>query len=281
MEPGSLRVGEVAAGAGVHRETLRYYERRGLIFRPRPVEPPGIARTPLGPWSACVSSNGRKASGSPCVRSGTWPGSPTITSGDAPPPSPRPRRGEDARDRRQDPPPQSDAAPAAGDQRVPVPWRLSDCARGGRKKGDTMTDQSFECRLDRLDGTEQARYAALRAVMSRQWRRHATFPTATPYVSGLTPRSSGRLRSGSASSVDAAHAFARHSSGPKGTRCGCALTGGPGVEGFLPASCRQTPERVSAPALASRRLDEGDLRWRQRAAPPARRLQAVRGGRPR
>ena len=29
-----MRVGEVAARAGVHRETLRYYERRGLIPRP-------------------------------------------------------------------------------------------------------------------------------------------------------------------------------------------------------------------------------------------------------
>ena len=31
---GGLRVGEVAAAAGVHVETLRYYERRGLIERP-------------------------------------------------------------------------------------------------------------------------------------------------------------------------------------------------------------------------------------------------------
>ncbi len=34
MERVPLRVGEVAAGAGVHRETLRYYERRGLIPPP-------------------------------------------------------------------------------------------------------------------------------------------------------------------------------------------------------------------------------------------------------
>ena len=34
MEPRALRVGEVAARAGVHRETLRYYERRGLIPAP-------------------------------------------------------------------------------------------------------------------------------------------------------------------------------------------------------------------------------------------------------
>jgi len=30
----SLRVGEVAKAAGVHRETLRYYERRGLLDSP-------------------------------------------------------------------------------------------------------------------------------------------------------------------------------------------------------------------------------------------------------
>ena len=35
----SLRVGEVAAAAGVNRETLRYYERRGLI--PVPDRSPG------------------------------------------------------------------------------------------------------------------------------------------------------------------------------------------------------------------------------------------------
>jgi MerR family copper efflux transcriptional regulator len=34
MERVPLRVGEVAAQAGVHRETLRYYERRGLIPAP-------------------------------------------------------------------------------------------------------------------------------------------------------------------------------------------------------------------------------------------------------
>ena len=31
---GELRVGQVAAAAGVHLETLRYYERRGLLARP-------------------------------------------------------------------------------------------------------------------------------------------------------------------------------------------------------------------------------------------------------
>jgi len=40
-----MRVGEVAAGAGVHRETLRYYERRGLIVRP-PRAPSGYRRYP-------------------------------------------------------------------------------------------------------------------------------------------------------------------------------------------------------------------------------------------
>ena len=34
MEPVRLRAGEVAARAGVHRETLRYYERRGLLPAP-------------------------------------------------------------------------------------------------------------------------------------------------------------------------------------------------------------------------------------------------------
>jgi len=34
MERMALRAGEVAARAGVHRETLRYYERRGLIPPP-------------------------------------------------------------------------------------------------------------------------------------------------------------------------------------------------------------------------------------------------------
>ena len=34
MERPSLRAGQVAASAGVHRETLRYYERRRLIPAP-------------------------------------------------------------------------------------------------------------------------------------------------------------------------------------------------------------------------------------------------------
>ena len=34
MERGALRAGQVASRAGVHRETLRYYERRGLIPAP-------------------------------------------------------------------------------------------------------------------------------------------------------------------------------------------------------------------------------------------------------
>ena len=34
MEPAPLRVGQVALRAGVHRETLRFYERRGLIPSP-------------------------------------------------------------------------------------------------------------------------------------------------------------------------------------------------------------------------------------------------------
>lgn len=34
MDGGTLRMGQVAGRAGVHRETLRYYERRGLISAP-------------------------------------------------------------------------------------------------------------------------------------------------------------------------------------------------------------------------------------------------------
>ena len=40
-----MRAGEVAARAGVHRETLRYYERRGLLARP-PRDPSGFRRYP-------------------------------------------------------------------------------------------------------------------------------------------------------------------------------------------------------------------------------------------
>jgi Hg(II)-responsive transcriptional regulator len=35
MEEGPLHIGEVAAGAGVNIQTLRYYERRGLLPAPR------------------------------------------------------------------------------------------------------------------------------------------------------------------------------------------------------------------------------------------------------
>ena len=45
MEGASLRVSEVAARAGVHRETLRYYERRGLISPP-PRRPSGYRAYP-------------------------------------------------------------------------------------------------------------------------------------------------------------------------------------------------------------------------------------------
>jgi DNA-binding transcriptional MerR regulator len=58
MERGPLRVGEVANRAGVHRETLRYYERRGLIpapprrssgYRAYPLET--VARVRLIKWA--------------------------------------------------------------------------------------------------------------------------------------------------------------------------------------------------------------------------------------
>jgi DNA-binding transcriptional MerR regulator len=45
MERMALRAGEVAARAGVHRETLRYYERRGLIAPP-PRQPSGYRQYP-------------------------------------------------------------------------------------------------------------------------------------------------------------------------------------------------------------------------------------------
>jgi len=58
MAAGPLRVGDVAARAGVHRETLRYYERRGLIpppprrssgYRQYPVET--VERVRLIKWA--------------------------------------------------------------------------------------------------------------------------------------------------------------------------------------------------------------------------------------
>ena len=45
MERAALRVGRVAVRAGVHRETLRYYERRGLIAAP-PRRPSGYRAYP-------------------------------------------------------------------------------------------------------------------------------------------------------------------------------------------------------------------------------------------
>jgi MerR family mercuric resistance operon transcriptional regulator len=58
MERMALRVGEVAARAGVHRETLRYYERRGLIAPPprrssgyRQYPPETVERVRLIKWA--------------------------------------------------------------------------------------------------------------------------------------------------------------------------------------------------------------------------------------
>ena len=58
MERIALRVGEVAARAGVHRETLRYYERRGLIPPPprrvsgyRAYPPETVERVRLIKWA--------------------------------------------------------------------------------------------------------------------------------------------------------------------------------------------------------------------------------------
>jgi DNA-binding transcriptional MerR regulator len=58
METVPLRVGEVAVRAGVHRETLRYYERRGLIPPPprrssgyREYPPETVERVRLIKWA--------------------------------------------------------------------------------------------------------------------------------------------------------------------------------------------------------------------------------------
>jgi len=49
-----LRTGELAIQGGVNLETIRYYERRGLL-RSRRVHPPAIARSMLRPCVGCVS----------------------------------------------------------------------------------------------------------------------------------------------------------------------------------------------------------------------------------
>jgi hypothetical protein len=65
MERMALRVGEVAARAGVHRETLRYYERRGLIAPPprrssgyRQYPPETVERVRLIKWAQGLGCHG-------------------------------------------------------------------------------------------------------------------------------------------------------------------------------------------------------------------------------
>jgi len=78
MEPPSLRAGQVAARAGVHRETLRYYERRRLIpapprrlsgYRAYPVET--VERVRLIKWAQGL--------GFRCARSASLLAFPAIT----------------------------------------------------------------------------------------------------------------------------------------------------------------------------------------------------------
>jgi MerR family regulatory protein len=90
MEPPSLRAGQVPARAGVHRETLRYYERCRLIPAP-PRRHSGCRDHVHG-----------------CAR------------------DVRARQQEDPRDRREDRSASRDAAPAAArDCPVPMQWQLS------------------------------------------------------------------------------------------------------------------------------------------------------------
>ena len=68
-EGAGLRSGQVAAAAGVNIETLRYYERRGLLAEPRPQprRAPPVRRAETSP--CCGSSRPRSGSGSPSRRS--------------------------------------------------------------------------------------------------------------------------------------------------------------------------------------------------------------------
>jgi DNA-binding transcriptional MerR regulator len=74
MERIALRVGEVAARAGVHRETLRYYERRGLIPPPprrisgyRAYPPETVERVRLIKWAQGLGFT-------PRTSGNVWPG---------------------------------------------------------------------------------------------------------------------------------------------------------------------------------------------------------------
>ncbi|MGE3843577.1 MAG: MerR family DNA-binding transcriptional regulator [Vicinamibacterales bacterium] len=58
-----MQTGEVAARAGVNIQTLRYYERRGLLGRP-PRTASGYRRYSETPCASSGSSSGRRSSAS-------------------------------------------------------------------------------------------------------------------------------------------------------------------------------------------------------------------------
>ena len=64
----SLRIAEVADAAGVNKETLRYYERRGLLQIPSAARA-GIAATAIGTSRSSASSRSLSDSDSPWPRS--------------------------------------------------------------------------------------------------------------------------------------------------------------------------------------------------------------------
>ena len=59
----TMRSGELARRAGVNTETLRYYERRGLLPDPDR-RPSGYREYPPEALGGCVRSSARSASGS-------------------------------------------------------------------------------------------------------------------------------------------------------------------------------------------------------------------------
>ncbi len=73
-----LRIGEVAAVAGVNIQTLRYYERRGLLAVPNR-SLGGIGSTHSRRWRHCGSSRPRNGSGSHSTKSPTCCTSPRNT----------------------------------------------------------------------------------------------------------------------------------------------------------------------------------------------------------
>ena len=66
-------IGELAERAGVHRETLRYYERRGLL-KPARRTAGGYRIYDEESAAGCSLSSGRKGSGSRSRKSATYSG---------------------------------------------------------------------------------------------------------------------------------------------------------------------------------------------------------------